>query len=172
MKTWDHEIAEASRGFTPRTPQGGLTTSPHMNPQLQWLTCWRTLGYGHKTQSFMKNGSQQKSLNKALVGDHKTTWPSPSIRHKKYRKKLFFILHHPCMQGIHWTYLKHWETSRVSSERRMYVQFTSWVHGHYKACNNKKLNDVIILFLKTPKWLGKTSCSASLIVKKHFGILD
>ena len=38
---------------------------------MQGSTCWRTLGmaYSHKTQSFMKNGAQQKLLDKVLPID-------------------------------------------------------------------------------------------------------
>ena len=69
---WKHgigEIVKDSRCTAPGPQRGGLTPCS-MNPQLQWPTCWHTLGYGlngHKTQSFMKNGGQQKCLDKVLT---------------------------------------------------------------------------------------------------------
>ena len=71
VKTWDYygEIVKDSRCTAPGPQRGGLTPCG-MNPQLQWPTCWHTLGYGlngHKTQSFMKNGGQQKCLDKVLT---------------------------------------------------------------------------------------------------------
>ena len=60
------EIAKASRG----NAQGGLT-APHITPPPPSCNCQHTdrhcvMAYGHKTQSSMKNGDQQKCLDKAL----------------------------------------------------------------------------------------------------------
>ena len=61
------EIAKSSRGIAPGPHNGGLTV-PHMNPpsghgqsvDVRWV-----MVYGHKTESFIKNGGQQKCLGRA-----------------------------------------------------------------------------------------------------------
>ena len=55
-------IAKASRSVA---PQGALTLTP-WNPQLQCADTRWVIAYDHETQSFMKNGGQQKCLDKAL----------------------------------------------------------------------------------------------------------
>ena len=65
LKTWDWWNRQSFQGHCPWTPKGGFT-APHMNSQLQRPACWCMLGYGHKTQSFMKNRDQQKFLDKPL----------------------------------------------------------------------------------------------------------
>ena len=43
------KIANASRDIAPGPHKGGegkMLAAPHMNPQLQWPMCRRTLGYG------------------------------------------------------------------------------------------------------------------------------
>ena len=61
------EIVKASRDFAPEPHNGGLIAPP-------WTPNWKgqradarwVMAYVHKTQSFMKNGGQQKCLDKAL----------------------------------------------------------------------------------------------------------
>ena len=67
LKTWDWWNNQSFQVHCLWTPQGELT-APHMNPQLQGPMCWHmwVMTYIHKTQSFMKNRSQQKCLAKAL----------------------------------------------------------------------------------------------------------
>ena len=61
------EIAKASRDIAPGTHKGGfqrLILTPSCKGQradVRWV-----MAYGHKTQSFIKNGGQQKYLHKAL----------------------------------------------------------------------------------------------------------
>ena len=62
------EIVKASRDFAPEPHNGGLIAPP-------WTPNWKgqradarwVMAYVHKTQSFMKNGGQQKCLDKALL---------------------------------------------------------------------------------------------------------
>ena len=51
------KIAKASRGIAPGPHKGGL-----QRPDVRWV-----MAHEHKTQSFMKNGGQQKCLDKALL---------------------------------------------------------------------------------------------------------
>ena len=67
------EIAKASKDKDNATRRGGDggVTAPHMSPQLQdahWVMAYFhwVMAYFHKTQLFMKNGGQQKCLDKAL----------------------------------------------------------------------------------------------------------
>ena len=66
------EIVKASRGIArgPHKEGGGVElTASHMNPRCNGhcaATHW-VIAYGHETQSFIKNGSQQKCLDKALT---------------------------------------------------------------------------------------------------------
>ena len=61
------EMAKTSRDIAPGPYKGGLQRpirTPSYNGQradARWV-----MTYGHKTQSFMKNGGQQKCLDKAL----------------------------------------------------------------------------------------------------------
>ena len=64
-----HEIVKASRdiALNPTRGEAGLQ-HPIWTPSCKGQradTCW-VVAYGHKTQSFMKNGGQQKCLVKAL----------------------------------------------------------------------------------------------------------
>ena len=68
------EIDKASRVIAPGPQKGGLQR-PIWTPSckgsqadVRWV-----MDYGHKTQSFMKNGGQQKCLDKALPYQ----WVSP-----------------------------------------------------------------------------------------------
>ena len=56
------EIGKAFMVIAPG-PHKGALQHPHMNPQMNG-SMW---AYGHKTQSFIKNGGQQKCLEKALT---------------------------------------------------------------------------------------------------------
>ena len=64
------EIAKASRGIAPGTyKEGGGVYSASYEPPVAGVQCADArciVAYGHKTQSFMKNGGQQRCLDKAL----------------------------------------------------------------------------------------------------------
>ena len=67
---WKPGIGEIAKAF-------GIAPGPHKGglQHLIWTTSCKgqcadvrwVMAYGHKTQSFMKNGGQQKCLDKALV---------------------------------------------------------------------------------------------------------
>ena len=74
LKTWDKWNSQRSTysggeggGYT---PQGGLTQGhPKWTPNCNGQHAdghGQVMAYGHKTQSLMKNGGQQKCLDKAL----------------------------------------------------------------------------------------------------------
>ena len=68
LKTWALWNSQNFHGHCPCTPPGGFTV-PHMNPpgeRAQHANALCVTANGHKTQSFMKNGGQQKCLDKAL----------------------------------------------------------------------------------------------------------
>ena len=70
LKTWDWGNSQSFQRHCPQTLQGGFTAH-HMNPHLQRANVlthglWG-MAYGRKTQSFMKNESQHKCLDKALL---------------------------------------------------------------------------------------------------------
>ena len=63
---------KASSGIAPGPPQGWSST-PHKNPNCNGQhadTHW-VMAYGHKTQSLMKYGGQQKYLDKVLLKKRK-----------------------------------------------------------------------------------------------------
>ena len=74
LKAWDRWNSQTFKGHYSWTPQeswvggGGRVTAPDMNPQLHKRS---VMAYGHKTQSFMKNGGQQICLGKALLFNFK-----------------------------------------------------------------------------------------------------
>ena len=73
------EISKASRNIVPG-PHNGSLQHAIWTPSCKGSMCWCTLGYmvyGHKTQSFMKNGGHQKCLDKALfeiIGFHNSKY--------------------------------------------------------------------------------------------------
>ena len=76
------------QGHCSWTPQGGFTV-PHMNSKLH--TRW-VMAYNHKTQSFRKNGDQQKCFNKAL----KTVKKHPN----KLDIRQFLVLLYDCVPNM------------------------------------------------------------------------
>ena len=66
--------------------------------------------YGHKTQSFMKNGGQQKFLDKALDGlsklvNFEQTWGILQTRmdqRKGYMKMNLFKYQNACYKHLEW----------------------------------------------------------------------
>ena len=63
------EIVKASRGIAPE-PHTGVCSAPYEPPAVggqRAAACW-VMACGHKTQSFMKNGDQQKCLDKGFAG--------------------------------------------------------------------------------------------------------
>ena len=66
LKTWDQGDIQSFHGAMHK---GGLQhpiLTPSCNSQRTDTHC--VMANGHKTQSFMKNGGQQKCLDKALSG--------------------------------------------------------------------------------------------------------
>ena len=62
------KITKVSKDIT-LEPTSGIYSTPYEHPAAQSQSvdaCW-VMAYKHKTQSFMKNGGQQKYLDKALV---------------------------------------------------------------------------------------------------------
>ena len=61
---WKPGIGEIAKAFgiAPGPHKGGFTSCKGQCADVCWV-----MAYGHKTQSFMKNGGQQKCLDKALI---------------------------------------------------------------------------------------------------------
>ena len=61
---WKPGISEMAKQGEGGGAGGGGYTTPY---EPQCADAWWVMEYGHKTQSFMKNGVQQKCLDKALL---------------------------------------------------------------------------------------------------------
>ena len=67
LKTWDWLYSKSFQGQCPWSPQGGDLQGTIWTPNCKGQRAdvhW-VMAYGHKTQSFLKNGGQQKCLDKA-----------------------------------------------------------------------------------------------------------
>ena len=68
-ETWDRWNSQIFQGHCPE-PHKGVYSAPyeHLAARGQRADARWVMAYGHKTQSFMKNGGQQKCFDKTLNG--------------------------------------------------------------------------------------------------------
>ena len=70
LKTWDRWNSQSFQWHFALNPTSGVYSAPYEHPasRVQRADAPRwVMAYGHKAQSFMKKGGQQKCLNKALM---------------------------------------------------------------------------------------------------------